>query len=84
MAELQTILIEKPEIVKWRADYLRENKHFRNQKKNIVYLDKTYVNKNDTVSNCWQSDSELGSTKSIGKSPKLVIISDGSTQGIRA
>jgi transposase len=75
------ILMEKPEVVMWRAQYLREIRQFRRENRRIIYLDETYVNKNHTAPHCWQSDLETGATKSVGKGPRLVIVHAGSEQG---
>lgn len=49
------ILIEKPNIVAWRAKYLRAIKKYRGDNKEIVYIDESWVDNNLTFKKCWQS-----------------------------
>lgn len=75
------ILIERPENVAWRARYLREIKQHRHNKRNIVYLDETYIHSTLSVPSCWQSETEIGSVKAIGKGPRLIIVHAGGERG---
>ena len=59
------ILMEKPENVAWRARYLREIRQHRYNKRNIVYLDETYIHSTLSVPSCWQSETEIGSAKAV-------------------
>ena len=67
------LLIEKPEIAAWRAKYLRKIRKYRREKRDIVYLDKTYFHVSHTVRSCWQSQDEIGVTSAIGKGLRLII-----------
>ncbi|KAG8297468.1 hypothetical protein J6590_036260 [Homalodisca vitripennis] len=49
------LLIEKPDIVNWRFEYLRNIKKCRDNKKKIFYLDETWIDSNLTFQRCWQS-----------------------------
>ena len=48
------VLIERPEIAEWRHRYLRKIKRYREQKRNIVYTDETWVNAGHTTNKIWQ------------------------------
>lgn len=37
-------LIERPEIILWCTKYLKEMERYRNENRNIYYLDETWVN----------------------------------------
>lgn len=75
------ILMEKPENVAWRARYLREIRQHRYNKRNIVYLDETYIHSTLSVPSCWQSETEIGSAKATGKGRRLIIIHAGGECG---
>ncbi|KAG8269625.1 hypothetical protein J6590_103750 [Homalodisca vitripennis] len=45
--------VERPDIVNWRARYLREIHKCRHEGKVIVYLDETWVDNNLTFGKCW-------------------------------
>lgn len=75
------LIMEQPHIASWRINYLREIRKLRNNNKNIVYVDETYVNKSHTTPMCWQSKEEIGFTKDIGKGPRLIIIHAGGEAG---
>lgn len=40
----KSALIERPEIILWRTKYLKEMEGYRNENRNIFYLDETWVN----------------------------------------
>lgn len=40
----------------------------------LIYLDGTLVYAMQTMSSCWQSDSEFGVAEAIGKGPRFIII----------
>lgn len=63
----RSLLIERPTIVEWRLKYLRAIRKFREDKRNIFYLDETYVNQSHNVKKCQQSSSEPGIYTDIGK-----------------
>lgn len=75
------ILIEKPEIVSWRIQYLRNIRRYRQSGRKIIYLDETYVHATQSKSFCWQSEDEPGVTEAIGKGPRLNIIHAGGEDG---
>lgn len=59
------ILIEKPDIVSLRIQYLRAIRRYREAERNIIYLDETYVHATHTTSRCWQSEDEHGVAEAI-------------------
>lgn len=75
------ILIEKPEIAAWRGRYLRAINAFREEGRYVVYLDETYVQASHNVSNCWQSEKELGAIQKIGKGNRLIVVHGGGEMG---
>jgi transposase len=58
----KSILIDRPDIVAWRRDFLRKIRQCRNENKQIYYLDETWLNAGHTVSKCWQ-DSNIKSRR---------------------
>jgi hypothetical protein len=54
------ILIEKPKIVSWYHKYLVQMKRFREEGKEIFYVDESWVDTNITFSKCWQGETEFG------------------------
>lgn len=75
------LLIEKPDIIALRGRYLYEMRAYRREKRNIVYVDETYIHQTQNVTACWQSESEIGVTESIGKGPRLIIVHAGGENG---
>lgn len=59
------ILMEKPNILHWRYKYLREIKKYREEGRNIVYLDETWVDNDLTFKKCWQSNDVFGVISNI-------------------
>ncbi|CAG9138604.1 unnamed protein product [Plutella xylostella] len=49
--------------------------------KSIIFLDETYVNQNHATQKCWQSNTERGAMKNIGKGPRIIIVHAGSRNG---
>ncbi|KAJ8912602.1 hypothetical protein NQ315_000471 [Exocentrus adspersus] len=50
----KSILNDKDEIICWRRSYLRSIRKFREEGRNIYYLDETWVNEGYTVTKVWQ------------------------------
>lgn len=78
----RSLLLERPNIVEWRVKYLRAIRKFREDKRNIFFLDETYVNQSHNVQKCWQSSSEPGVYADIGKGRRLIIVHAGSRNGL--
>lgn len=70
----RSILIEREDIVQWRRQYLLKIKEYREQKKNIFYLDETWCNAGHTVKKAW--------TPTYIKSAKQAFL-DGETTGLK-
>lgn len=89
----KSLLIDKPEIVFWRRDYLRSIRHAREQNLKIFYLDETWINAGYTVSKSWQDENiksgrqafveglSLGLQPPSGKGKRLIIVHVGSSEG---
>ena len=74
------VLIENLNIRQKRIEYLNTIKQFREQKRNIVYTDETYILSSHTVSKTW-TDGSIGQTTPISKGDRLIIIHAGSENG---
>lgn len=89
----KSFLIDKPDIVCWRRGYLRSIRKYRNEGKNIFYLDETWLNEGHTVSKIWQDKNILSSRQAVmegwstglrlpsGKGRRLIITHIGSENG---
>ncbi|XP_076545701.1 uncharacterized protein LOC143305550 [Osmia lignaria lignaria] len=78
---IRKVLIEKPSIVTWRARYLSDIEYYRQQNRNIVYIDETWVDNTLCFSKCWQSEEILGITRSTSSSHRLIIVHAGGKDG---
>ncbi|CAH2099708.1 unnamed protein product [Euphydryas editha] len=87
------MMIEKPEIVRWRYDYLSKIIKLREERRKIYYLDETWLNEGHTKSKVWQ-DLSIQSTREArreglstglkapsGKGKCLIILHIGSEDG---
>lgn len=77
-------LCERFDIVAWRAKYLRTIKALRNEienKKQLVFVDETYVHTSHSVNKCWQSDSQPGVSKDISLGERYIVVHAGSENG---
>ncbi|XP_049865311.1 uncharacterized protein LOC126378115 [Pectinophora gossypiella] len=75
------VLIERHDIVVWRAKYLRIMKHLRATGKPVVYIDETYIHTAHEVSKCWQGPNEPGVSKAISLGERYIIVHAGSREG---
>ena len=50
----KALLIERGDIIAWCHDYLHNMKRFRTQRRNIIYLDETWINVGHTVLKEWK------------------------------
>ncbi|KAJ8911544.1 hypothetical protein NQ315_012797 [Exocentrus adspersus] len=71
----KSILIDKDEIICWRRSYLRSIRKFREEGRNIYYLDETWVNEGYTVTKVWQD-------KNVKSSRQAFL--DGLSTGFKA
>ena len=74
-------LMEKTEIVSLRGTYLRRIKRYREEGKDIVYLDETWVDTACTVKKCWQSSDYPGVVVPNNKGQRLIVVHAGSANG---
>jgi len=68
------ILMERPNILHWRYKYLREIKKYREEGRNIVYLDETWADNDLTFKKCWQSNDLFGIISNISSTGKFFVI----------
>ncbi|XP_050302718.1 uncharacterized protein LOC126740645 [Anthonomus grandis grandis] len=73
--------MERPNLLHWRYKYLREIRKYRQEKRNIVYLDETWVDNDLTFKKCWQSYTVSGVISNIGSTGRLIIVHAGSVNG---
>lgn len=77
----RVVLIERPDIVNWRCQYLKQIKLFREQSREIVYLDESWVDSNLTFNKCWQRKDTVGVLKNNSSSNRLILVHAGSRNG---
>lgn len=78
------VLMERQDIVAWRARYLRSQMHNDSRgddKRPVVFLDESYVHKNYTVSKCWQSSDEKGVLKKESAGQRWIMGHAGGEMG---
>lgn len=78
------ILIEKPEIIAARCQFLRTLRRIRSETpdKEIIYLDETWYNQFDMKTHAWLDDSEISGMKTVvGKGKRLIVVHAGSENG---
>lgn len=64
------ILVEKPNILHWRYKYIHAIRKYREESRNIVYLDETWVDNDLTFKKCWQSGEVFGVVSNISSTGK--------------
>lgn len=75
------ILVERPNIVHWRCEYLKSMRRFREEKRPIVYVDESWVDSNLTFNKCWQSENQPGVLTNTSSSNRLIIVHAGTQDG---
>ncbi|KAF8782117.1 hypothetical protein HNY73_012444 [Argiope bruennichi] len=80
-ANKRKFLIERPDIVFWRNNYLRKMRQYRKSKCQIVFIDETWVDSNLTFRKCWQSDTISGAEINVNSKNRLIIVHAGSSTG---
>lgn len=75
------ILIERPDIVNWRFNYLKEIKKHRENNKKIFYLDETWIDSNLTFQRCWQSPEVDGVLADMNAANRVIVVDIGSEDG---
>ena len=58
-----------------------QNKKAQKRRKNIIHVDKTYVQQSHSVQSCWQSEEEPGVLTKIGKGQRLILVHGGGQEG---
>lgn len=78
-------LIEKPVIAAKREFYLkhiRANRELPEElKKNIIYLDESYIHESYKVTKCWQAINTPGVRLDVSKGKRWIIVHAGSEKG---
>lgn len=80
-ASFRKVLIERPDIVNWRCKYLQTIKRYRQENRNIVYMDETWVDNNLTFKKCWQSSEVNGILTNTSSSNRLIVVHAGGKNG---
>lgn len=71
------VLIENPDIVYKRVNYLRKLKEVREEGGPIVFMDETYIHTSHSPRKGWQTDG-IAHTTPIGKGDRIIIVHAGS------
>ncbi|CAC5412799.1 unnamed protein product [Mytilus coruscus] len=69
---------ERQDIVSWRHSYLRKVRKYRQEGRNIVYLDETWLNTNHVVNGDWLDHPNAGSSEQ-GLIPECGLIFESKT-----
>lgn len=89
----KSVLIDNEEIICWRRQYLRDIRKYRQEGRQIYYLDETWLNEGHSVKKIWQDKSiqtsrqafieglSTGLKTPIGKGRRLIITHIGCNQG---
>lgn len=89
----KSILLDREDLITWRQSYLVDIKKFREEGKQIYYLDETWVNEGHTPKKCWRDETiksakqaflsglSTGLTSPTGKGKRLIILHIGSEKG---
>lgn len=86
-------LLEKNEIILWRRRYIRDLRKYREEGRQIYYLDETWVNAGDVTSRIWSDNTvqssqdafsqglSTGAVNPTGKGKRLIVVHIGSEDG---
>ncbi|XP_056637711.1 uncharacterized protein LOC130445847 [Diorhabda sublineata] len=89
----KSVLIDNEEIICWKRQYLRDIRKYRQEGRQIYYLDETWLNEGHSVKKIWQDESiqtsrqafieglSTGLKTPIGKGRRLIITHIGYNQG---
>lgn len=75
------MLIEKTEIRAKRVEFLRKLKQYKDEGRNIVYTDETYLHSSHTVPKSWDDGSTSGIKAPVSKGQRLIIVHAGGCRG---
>lgn len=86
-----SILIEKEDLIIWRRNYLRTIKRYREEGRQIYYLDETWVNADDVMNTVWIDETikseknafflTTGPANPSEKGKRLIVVHIGSAAG---
>ncbi|CAI6364423.1 unnamed protein product [Macrosiphum euphorbiae] len=88
-----SVLTEREDLIVWRRNYLYNIRKYRQEGRQIHYLDETWLNAGDCVDRVWKDNTVLskhdafnkglttGSTNPTGKGKRLIILHIGSDKG---
>ena len=91
--EKKALLIERDDIISWRHRYLAEIRKMRNEGRNIVYSDESWINLGHTVGREWQdttirtakdafrSGLSCGLKAPTGRGPRFALVHAGGDNG---
>lgn len=68
------VLVEKPTVLHWRYKFLRAIRKYREEDRNIVYIDETWVDNDLTVKKCWQSQNVFGVLSNISSTGEYLVL----------
>ncbi|CAH0723974.1 unnamed protein product, partial [Brenthis ino] len=76
MHKQEKILMERPDIIAWRAKYLTQMRVNRSAAapRPVIYLDETYIHASYGVTKCWKSEDEEGVLSSNAKGARWIIV----------
>lgn len=74
------ILMERPDIIASRINYLRQVKRFREEGRTVVYTDETFIHSSHTTRLSWQSE-DLSVLPPFSKGERLIIVHAGCEKG---
>jgi len=86
-----SVLTEREDLIVWRRNYLYNIRKYRQEGRQIYYLDETWLNAGDCVDRVWKDNTVLskhhnkglttGSTNPTGQGKRLIILHVGSDKG---
>ncbi|XP_045770001.1 uncharacterized protein LOC123870678 [Maniola jurtina] len=77
----RSVLIEKPDIVFKRYHYLKKIREFRENNRNIFYVDERWVDNNLTFKKCWQMSGTKGIVKDTSSGNALIVVNAAGRDG---
>lgn len=76
------LLLERPENVAWRKRYIEDIRQYRNEKRNIYYIDETWIDNNLTFKKCWQGKGLEGIIVDNSAKNRLILVHACSENGM--
>jgi hypothetical protein len=75
------IVIERPDVVNWRCNYLQNIKKYREMDENFFCIDEMSVDANFIFKKCWQNNDVGGILTTVGASNRLIVVYISSKNG---